>query len=219
MGERAFSFVPLSVSARPPRLVVVLPHDADWVRWMALGLARVSQLWGGSGSVIVPAAAVGHAGVERALAQFGPDHVVAYNPSWGSVDKLLPGLADRLIAGQQVEDGAAREAATQMLRDTAWSHAIVAQVEEAAEDLRSRLAVNRREDLVQLTHLFDSCSPSDRTEFGAVARVPLYGVPRALVTTTEALSCAMAIGVQEQLGTAEVEVSGWQAAVVHQAEP
>ncbi|MFE4208439.1 hypothetical protein ACFRSX_36480 [Streptomyces goshikiensis] len=219
MGEQAFSFVPLSVSARPPRLVVVVPHDEDWVRWMALGLARVSQLWGGSGSVVVPAAAVGHAGVERALAQFGPDHVVAYNPSWGSVDKLFPGLVDRFIAGQQVEDGAAREAATQMLRDTAWSHAIVAQAEGAAEDLRSRLAVNRREDLVQLTHVFDSCSPSDLTELGAVAQVPLYGVPRAMVTTIEALSCAMAIGVQEQSGTAEVEVSAWQAAMVHQAEP
>ncbi|MBT1186059.1 hypothetical protein HET69_19135 [Streptomyces sp. CJ_13] len=219
MGEQAFSFVPLSVSARPPRLVVVVPHDDDWVRWVALGLARVSQVWGGSGSVVVPASAVGHAGVERALAQFGPDHVVAYHPSWGSVDRLFPGMADRLIASQQIEDGAAREAATQMLRDTAWSHAIVGQAEEAAEDLRSRLAVNRREDLVQLTHLSDACSPSDLTELVDVARVPLYGVSRGLVTTTEALSCAMDIGVQEQLGTAEVDAPDWQAATVHQAEP
>ncbi|MEU3906223.1 hypothetical protein AB0F20_20655 [Streptomyces goshikiensis] len=219
MGEQAFSFLPLSVSARPPRFVVVVPHDEDWVRWMALGLARVSRVWGGSGSVVVPAAAVGHPGVERALAQFGPDHVVAYNPSWGSADRLFPGLVDRLIAGQQVEDEAARDAATQMLRDTAWSHAIVAQAEEAAEDLRSRLAVNRREEQVQLTHLSDACSPSDLTELGAVARVPLYGVPRGLVTTTEALSCAMVIGVQEQLCTAEVDAPEWQAATVNQAEP
>ncbi|MFF1777904.1 hypothetical protein [Streptomyces virginiae] len=219
MGEQAFSFLPLSVSARPPRLVVVVPHDKDWVRWMALGLMRVSQVWGGSGSVVVPAAAVGHAGVERALAQFGPDHVVAYHPSWGSVERLFPGLTDRLIAGQQVDDEAAREAATQMLRETAWSHPIVARAEEAAEDLRSRLAVNRREDHVQLTHLFDTSSPSELTALGDVARVPLYGVPRGLVATTEALSCAMGIGVQELMVTAEVDASGWQAATVHQAEP
>ncbi|MFF8271832.1 hypothetical protein ACF059_31325 [Streptomyces sp. NPDC016562] len=219
MGEQAYSFLPLSVSARPPRLVVVVPHDDDWVRWMALGLMRVSQVWGGSGSVLVPAAAVGHSGVERALAQFGPDHVVAYNPSWDSVDKLSPGLVDRLIAGQQVEDPAAREAATQMLRETAWSHALAGQAEEAAQDLRSRLAVNQHEDHVQLTHLFDARSPSELTALGDVARVPLYGVPRGLVTTPEALSCAMTIGVQEQLGTAEVDISAWQAATVHQAEP
>ncbi|MFE5724539.1 hypothetical protein [Streptomyces erythrochromogenes] len=219
MGQQTFSFVPLSVSARPPRLVVVVPHDDDWVRWMALGLTRVSGVWGGSGSVVVPAAAVGHAGVERALAQFGPDHVVAYNPSWGSVDRLIPGLVDRCIASQQVEDGAAREAAAQMLRENAWNDGIVAQAERAAEDLRSRLSVNRREDLVQLTHLFDACSPSDLTELVDVARVSLYGVPRGLVTTTDALSCAMVIGVQEQLVAAEADASVWQAATVHQAEP
>lgn len=219
MGEQAFSFVPLSVSARPPRLVVVVPHDGDWVRWMALGLARVSQVWGGSGSVVVPATAVGHAGVERALAQFGPDHVVAYHPSWGSVDRLVPGLVERLIAGQRVEDDAARDAATEMLRGTAWSHAIVAQAEEAAEGLRSRLAVNRCEDHVQLTHLFDDAAPSDLTQLQDVARVPLYGVPRGLVTTTEALSCAMGIGVLEEAVTDEVETSVWQAAKVHESEP
>ncbi|MGP3683179.1 hypothetical protein ACTVZO_00335 [Streptomyces sp. IBSNAI002] len=128
-------------------------------------------------------------------------------------------MVDRFVAGQQVEDPAAREATTQILRDTAWSHATVAQAEEAAEDLRSRWSVNRREEHAQLTHLFDGCSPSDLTELGAVARVPLYGVPRGLVTTTEALSYAMVIGVQEQLGTAEVDASAWQAATVHQTEP
>ncbi|MFF1676124.1 hypothetical protein ACFVYG_08835 [Streptomyces sp. NPDC058256] len=213
MREPSFSFLPLSYAARPPRLVVVAPHDEEnWVEWTAAALARLSGVWGCSGSVVLPASAVGHPAVERCLAGLHPDHVLAYGPSWATVDAVRPGAIDQLLSRQEIPDGAAKEQFEEMLRKDPWRSAAVQEAEAAAEALRSRLGANKREDHVQSSHLFDAANDNELTPLAAVATTPVIALPRRLVTTPEALAYAMHVGIGASEAAGTVEAIQWREA-------
>ncbi|MGW7569092.1 hypothetical protein ACWGJV_22785 [Streptomyces tendae] len=213
MLEQSFTFLPLSYAIRPPRLIVVAPDDDErWVEWTAAALARLSTVWGCSGSVVVPSSAVGHPAVARCLARLNPDHVLAYNPSWGTFDALNPGTADRLLEEKEITDSAAAEQFMQMLLKEPWTGSSVHEAERAADRLRSGLATNERENLIQCSHLFDDDNARELTPLASVATAPFRGVPRSLVTTAEALAYAMHVGIEESAFNGQVTVKEWRKA-------
>ncbi|MEW2127903.1 hypothetical protein AB0891_29740 [Streptomyces sp. NPDC007259] len=189
------------------------PHDdAQWVEWMAAALSRLSRVWGCSGSVVVPSVAARHPAVARCLARFNPDHVLAYLPSWATVDGVRPGEIDRLIASRAGIGEAHVEQFREMLRGEPWTGPIVQETEAAAEALRGRCGTNRREEHVQSSHLFDADDAHDLTPLSAVVKAATMGVPRRLVTTVEALAYAMHVGVAESEVQGEVTAGQWQEA-------
>ncbi|MFI9749724.1 hypothetical protein [Streptomyces collinus] len=219
MREQPFTFLPLSYAARPPRIVVVAPDGGErWVEWTAAALARLSTVWGCSGSVVVPSSAVGHPAVARCLARLNPDHVLAYSPSWATFDALNPGTVDRLLAERKITDAAAAEQFRQMLRKESWNGSAVHQAEEAADGLRLRLATNKREDLIQCSHLFDDDNARELTPLATVAPTPLIGVPRNLVTSAEALAYAMYVGIEESVIDGQITAEEWRDAATRGTE-
>ena len=215
MPQQSFTFLPLSYAARPPRIVLVAPDDGErWVEWTAAALARLSTVWGCSGSVVVPSSAVGHPAVARCLAGLNPDHVLAYNPSWATYDALNPGTADRLLAENKIADSAAAEHFMQMLRKEPWSGSPVHEAEVAADQLRSTLATNKRENLIQCSHLFDDDNARELTPLATVATTSLIGVPRNSVTTAEALAYAMHVGIEESVFDGQIAVKDWREAAL-----
>lgn len=210
VSEQSFAFLPVSYAARPPRVVLVAPHDDDnWVAWAAAGLARLSRVWGCSGSVVIPSVAVTHPAVERCLTRFNPDHVLAYVPSWATADGVRPGTIDGLIAGRAAE--AAGEQFEEMLRKEPWNALIVQEAEAAADELRELCGTNRRDEHVQSSHLFDA-DVHDLTPLSAVAKATAVGVPRRLVTTVEALAYAMHVGIGESEAEGQITAGQWQEA-------
>ncbi|MFH8350256.1 hypothetical protein [Streptomyces sp. NPDC018045] len=219
MPEQPFVFLPLSYAARPPRIVVVVPHDDErWVRWTAAGLARLSRVWGCSGSVVVPSSAVGHPAVDRCLARLHPDHVVAYGPSWTTFDALYPGTIDRLLAEKNISDNSIAAQFKEMLRKEPWNGTVVHEAEAAADSLRSRLGANRRDDHVQCSHLFDYDNARELTPLAAVATTPVMGVPATLVTTPEALAYAMHVGIEASDASGDIPAEQWREAALRGAE-
>ncbi|WP_333761269.1 hypothetical protein [Streptomyces sp. IBSBF 2390] len=219
MSEQTFTFLPLSYAARPPRVVVVVPQDGKrWIEWTAAALARLSAVWGCSGSAIIPASAIGHPAVERCLATLNPDHVLSYGPSWATCDALHPGTVDRMVAAQKISDSAAMEHFRDMLSKDPWNAPFVQQAEVIADQLRTRLSTNNRDDLVQSTHLFDDDNTRELTSLAAVAHTPVLGVPRCLVTTAEALAYAMHVGIEESESDGRVEPAQWRDAATRGLE-
>ncbi|MCX3063725.1 hypothetical protein [Streptomyces beihaiensis] len=219
MPEQSITFLPLSYAARPPRMVVVAPHDdGDWFVWTAAALARLSAVWGCSGSVVVPASAVGHPAVDRCLARLNPDHVLAYVPSWATYDGLNPGAIDRLLTERGISDSAAADQFRQMLYKEPWNSPVVQEAEAAADHLRLQLAPNKREDLIQCSHLFDDDNPRELTPLAAVATSPLIGVPRSLVSTADALAYAMHVGIEASTIGGQITDKEWREAATRGTE-
>ena len=215
MPQQSFTFLPLSYAARPPRIVVVAPDDGErWVEWTAAALTRLSTVWGCSGSVVVPSSAVEHPAVARCLAGLNPDHVLAYTPSWATLDTLNPGTADRLLAERGITDRAAAEQFMQMLRKEPWSGRPVHEAEVAADQLRSTLATNERDNLIQCSHLFDDDNARELTPLATVATTPLIGVPRNTVATAESLAYAMHVGIEESVFDGQSTVKDWREAAL-----
>uniref|UniRef100_UPI002F90FF1A hypothetical protein n=1 Tax=Kitasatospora indigofera TaxID=67307 RepID=UPI002F90FF1A len=212
------TFLPLSYAARPPRLVVVAPQGDDWVRWAAAALARLSKVWGCSGSVVLPAEAIEHPALQRCLTRLQSDHVVPYVPSWDTADEITPGLIEGLLARHVIPDEAAREEFERSVRKESWNAPVVAEAEAAATALRSRLAVNQREDFLHVHHLFDADDDHSLTPLASVATAPLIGVPKSLVTTAASLAYAMHVGVQETLLEGLVESRQWLEAAARRDE-
>ncbi|MFK0195882.1 hypothetical protein [Kitasatospora sp. NPDC090308] len=217
MSEQ-LTFLPLSYAARPPRLVVVTPQDEDWVRWSAAALARLSRVWGCSGSVVLPARTVEHPALQRGLARLQPDHVVPYMPSGGTADEITPGLIDAVLARQGTADPAVLEQFRMSLRKQLWKPDYVEEAEAAATALRSRLAANQREDFRHVHHLFDAGGSHSLTALESVATSPVIGVPKPLVTTTASLAYAMHVGVQESPSETSVEPRHWLEAAARGSE-
>ncbi|GGU15948.1 hypothetical protein [Streptomyces lateritius] len=215
MSEQPFAFLPLSYAARPPRVVLVAPHDdEEWVAWTAAGLARLSTVWGCSGSVVIPSVAVANPAVERCLARFNPDHVLAYLPSWATADGVRPGTIDRLMAVRTARAGGevAGEQFEEMLRKEPWNAPIVQAAEAAADKLRELCGTNRRDEHVQSSYLFDADDVRDLTPLSAVTKATAVGIPRRLVTTVESLAYAMHVGVGESEVEGQIGASQWQEA-------
>ncbi|MFD7732163.1 hypothetical protein ACFV6F_17455 [Kitasatospora phosalacinea] len=212
------TFLPLSYAARPPRLVVVAPQNEGWVRWSAAALARLSRVWGCSGSVVLPAGTVEHPALQRGLARLQPDHVVPYVPSVGAADEIIPGLIDRFLARQGIDDAAVLEQIEPSLRKQPCKLAFVEEAEAAAGALRSRLVANQREDYLHVHHLFDDVDSHFLTALESVATAPLLGVPKPLVTTTASLAYAMHVGVQERPSQTSVEARHWLQAAAQGSE-
>lgn len=198
---------------------MVVPHDDErWVQWAAAGLARLSRVWGCSGSVVVPSSAVGHPAVDRCLARLHPDHVVAYGPSWTTFDALYPGTIDRLLAEKNISDNSIAAQFKEMLRKEPWNGPAVHEAEAAADSLRSRLGANRRDDHVQCSHLFDDDNARELTPLAAVATTPVMGVPATLVTTPEALAYAMHVGIEASDASGDIPAEQWREAALRGAE-
>jgi len=212
------TFLPLSYAARPPRLIVVAPQNEDWVRWAAAALARLSRVWGCSGSVVLPAGTVEHPALQRGLARLQPDHVVPYVPSGGTADEIIPGLIDAVLARQGIDDAAVLEQFGLSLREQPWNPDYVEEAEAAAAALRSRLAANQREDFLHVHHLFDADDSHSLTALESVATSPVIGVPKPLVTTAASLAYAMHVGVQECLSETSVEPRHWLQAAARGSE-
>ncbi|KOV57567.1 hypothetical protein ADK64_38380 [Streptomyces sp. MMG1121] len=147
-----------------------------------------------------------------------PDHVLAYIPSWATYDALNPGTVDRLLAERKISDSAAGEQFRQMLRREPWNGSAVHEAEVAADQLRSQLAINRREDLIQCSHLFDDDNARELTPLAEVATTTLVGVPRSLVTTAEALAYAMHVGIEESAIDRQITVKEWRDAATRGTE-
>ncbi|MEU4890498.1 MULTISPECIES: hypothetical protein [Streptomyces] len=189
------------------------PHDEKgWVRWTAAGLARLSRVWGCSGSVVIPSAAVANPAVKRCLARFNPDHVLAYLPSWATADEVRPGSIHEVMAGRAADGEAALKQFEEMLRKEPWNALIVQEAEAAADKLRELCGTNRRGDHVQSSHLFDADDVHDLTPLAAVTKVAAIGVPKSLVTTVEALAYAMHVGIGESEVEGQITARQWQEA-------
>jgi hypothetical protein len=199
------TFLPLSYTARPPRLVVVAPGGEEWGRWSAAALGRLSRVWGCSGSVVVPADAVGHPAVERCVRHLQPDHVVAYGPSWATADWVRPGLMDAALGDVESDD---RDAAEQALSEHPWDAPIVTEAEKAADALRVRVGANMQVH-AHIGHLMDGGDDNRLTPLAAIATEAVAGVPRSLVTAPDVLAYAMQVGVQDVDPLLRPETNQW----------
>ncbi|MFJ9802844.1 hypothetical protein [Streptomyces wuyuanensis] len=218
MSEQPFTFLPLSYTARPPRLVVVAPQGAHWVRWATAALRQLSKVWGCSGSVVVPAGTVDHPAIQRALARLQPDHVLAYAPSWATAEEIDPGLIARVLQQQRLQGDEATAQFEQLLREQTWNAPAAQAADAAAGALRSRIGASRREDYVHVSHLFDDENGSSLTSLADVTTTSLIGVPTALVTGPAALAYAMHVGLQDEAVSRRVEDAQWQEAAVRGEE-
>ncbi|GGR07969.1 hypothetical protein [Kitasatospora griseola] len=215
MSEQPLTFLPLSYAARPPRLVVVAPAGDDWVRWAAAALARLSGVWGCSGSVVLPAGTAGHPAVQRCLARLQPDHVVPYVPTWGTADEVAPGLIQAVVARRDLPDGSAAEQFEEFLRKDRWGAPAAVEADEDAAALRVRLVAGQREqELLHVYGLFDAEDEQSLTPLASIATAPLIGVPQPLVTTPAALAYAMHVGVEKTPYEGTVEPRQWLEAAV-----
>ncbi|NUW02348.1 hypothetical protein G6W50_21930 [Streptomyces sp. CAI 127] len=209
MSEQPLTFLPLSYSARPPRLTVVAPQGDDWVPWAAAALARLSRVWGCSGSVVLPAGTAEHPALKRCLAHLQPDHVVSYVPSWDTADQVAPGLVPAVVARQDLPQGSPRKQFEESVRKQRWHAPVVVEAEAAATALRTRLAANEQEDHVHVHGLFDAEEDHSLTPLASVATASLIGVPQSLVTTPAALAYAMHVGVEKSSYEGVVESRQW----------
>ncbi|MEV7317345.1 hypothetical protein AB0N56_30865 [Streptomyces microflavus] len=209
MSDQPLTFLPLSYAARPPRLAVVAPQDDDWVRWAAAGLARLSKVWGCSGSVVLPAGTAEHPAVLQCLARLQPDHVVAHHPSWDTADQVAPGLVRAAVAEHDLPHDAYREQFEEAVRKSRWNAPVVMEAEAAASTLRARIAANQQNEPVHVHALFDAEDDPSLTPLASVTTDPLIGVPQPLVTTPAALAYAMHVGVEERPYEGVVETRQW----------
>ncbi|WP_435192100.1 hypothetical protein [Streptomyces sp. bgisy126] len=223
MSEQPFAFLSLSYAARPPKTVLVAPHDDEnWVAWAAVALARLSKVWGCSASVVIPAEAVGNPAVERCLARFNPDHVLAYKPSWATADIVRPGSIDTTIASLGATAGAVSDQLRDSLLQQPWNAPIVQNAEIAADGLRERCGTNRRGEHAQSSHLFDERADDDPvrelTSMAAFARTSLLGLPLRIVTTAESLAYAMHVGISNSNVEGSVLPAQWREAATRGSE-
>ncbi|MEV7863728.1 hypothetical protein AB0O86_34290 [Streptomyces hirsutus] len=219
MPDQPFVFLPLSYAARPPRVVVVAPlDDTHWVQWTAAALAQLSTVWGCSGSVVVPASAVGHPAVDRCLARLDPDHVLAYTPSWATYDALYPGAIAQLLAAKGISGEAGAAQFEQMLRQEPWNGRVVHDAETVADNLRSQIGTNRQESHVQCSHLFDDANAHELTPLSALTPTPVLGVPRNLVTSAEALAYAMHVGIEASGIGGQIPAEQWREAALRSTD-
>ncbi|MFJ2751198.1 hypothetical protein [Streptomyces sp. NPDC087297] len=144
--------------------------------------------------------------------------MLAYTPSWATRDALNPGTIDRLLAEREITEGAEAEQFRQMLRKEPWNGSAAHEAGEAADRLRSRLGTNTREDLIQCSHLFDEANARELTPLAAIAAAPTIGVHRRLVSTVDALSYAMHVGIEESETDAQITAKEWRDAATQGTE-
>ncbi|WP_407563120.1 hypothetical protein [Streptomyces sp. 184] len=214
------TFLDLHSFVRPPRLLVVVPQDDDWVRWSAAALGALSRVWGGCASALIPAGTAEHPALSSSLDKLQPDHIVAYQPTGATVEALHPGTIERMLSrhGLSTESRTHNE---EHLRTLVFPTASDPQVEEAATRLRNRYSVNTIDDEghIQCTSLPDEVGESLLTPLSAVAQHATWGAPLPQITSPAALSFAMQVGVEpaeeEERGSGEEDPEArWREAVV-----
>lgn len=86
-----WSYETVSVTLRPPRVVVVIDGDTHWSYWVRRVLHQACRVWGGASLAVVPhrEGSVNPV-LLRACQIFDPDYVVTYSPTVGDIEHFYP---------------------------------------------------------------------------------------------------------------------------------
>jgi hypothetical protein len=88
----SLSYAAVSVTPRPPRVVVVIDGGEQWSYWARRALHRAGQIWGGAGFAVVPHRnGEVHPLLLRACQAYDPHYVVTYHPTVGDLEHFNPG--------------------------------------------------------------------------------------------------------------------------------
>lgn len=90
--KASLSYAAVSMTPRPPRVVIVIDGGEQWSFWARRALFRAGQAWGGAGFAIVPHQnGEVHPVLLHACQAYDPDYVVTYPPTVGDVEAFNPG--------------------------------------------------------------------------------------------------------------------------------
>ncbi|MFM9633483.1 MULTISPECIES: hypothetical protein [Streptomyces] len=213
----------LQTFIRPPRVLVVVQQPDDWLRWAAAALEALGEIWGGCAGIVLPAQVAQHPALLPLLAQWQPDHIVAYQPSGAMIDELIPGTIAGVLDPLEM-DATSRAFNEEQLASHPWPVSDRA-VDEAVAWLRGVLGVNRvGDDHVQSSTIGDGRGSSDRSSITALSSVTersWWGVSHGQVVSPTSLAFAMEVGVATgtggSAGSAPSEQQ-WRAAVLAGAQ-
>jgi hypothetical protein len=92
ISNEPLPYTSVSVTLRPPRVVIVIDGGEHWSYWARRALHRAGRAWGGAGFAVVPHRD-GHVDrvLLRACQAYDPDFVVTYNPTFEDVEHFCPG--------------------------------------------------------------------------------------------------------------------------------
>lgn len=89
------TFVPATLTLRPPRVAIVFPDDERWRDWVMRALEVASEHWGGGGFILVPYdARTGEpsSGFAEIVRSYDPDHVVVLKIGVSDLESWYPGI-------------------------------------------------------------------------------------------------------------------------------
>ncbi|MGW0589784.1 hypothetical protein [Streptosporangium sp. NPDC002607] len=143
-SNETLSYASVSITPRPPRVIIVVEGGKHWSYWVRRALYRAGKVWGGAGFAVVP-----HQGGQvnavllRACEAYDPDFVVTYSPTVADVEHFHPGFISLRGEDDQPLEGADRERSLAMVRaddvPSAEDEAARKQVIAACSSYRSRL--------------------------------------------------------------------------------
>jgi hypothetical protein len=87
-----FDNVPVRVTLRPPRAIILFDGDHHWHYWARMALHCATRVWGGQGFVVIPH----HNGEVQPellpmLRVYDPDYVVALSKTVADIEQINPG--------------------------------------------------------------------------------------------------------------------------------
>ncbi|MDP9848330.1 hypothetical protein J2853_007541 [Streptosporangium lutulentum] len=109
-SNETLSYTSVSITPRPPRVIIVVDGGKHWSYWVRRALYRADKVWGGAGFAVVP-----HQGGQvnpmllRACEAYDPDFVVTYNPTVADIEHFHPGFIPVDREDGQPLEGADRE--------------------------------------------------------------------------------------------------------------
>ncbi|GAA0969561.1 hypothetical protein GCM10009555_016910 [Acrocarpospora macrocephala] len=144
-SNETLSYASVSITPRPPRVIIVVTGGEHWSYWVRRALYRADKVWGGASFAVVP-----HQGgrvkpvLLRACEAYDPDFVVTYSPTVADVEHFYPGFISIGGGDGQPLEGADRDRLLAMARtDDVPSNedeAAREQIVGACSSYRSRLA-------------------------------------------------------------------------------
>ncbi|MEV4159950.1 hypothetical protein [Nonomuraea dietziae] len=142
-SHETLSYASVSITPRPPRVIIVVEGGKHWSYWVRRALYRAGKVWGGAGFAVVP-----HQGGQvnavllRACEAYDPDFVVTYSPKVADIEHFRPGFISINGEDGQPLEGADREQLLAMVRanevPSAEDEAARRQVVAACSSYRSR---------------------------------------------------------------------------------
>ncbi|MEW1837522.1 hypothetical protein AB0392_06145 [Nonomuraea angiospora] len=142
-SNETLSYASVSITPRPPRVIIVVEGGKYWSYWVRRALYRADMVWGGAGFAVVP-----HQGgrvntvLLRACEAYDPDFVVTYSPTVADVEHFRPGFISIHGEDGQPLEGTDREQLLAMVRanemPSAEDEAARRQVVAACSSYRSR---------------------------------------------------------------------------------